>query len=422
MADFTITTRIKKVNGKFIIPENGLITVYISVMHNGITRYINTGLTTKFSDMRKGRNRLGNTEYIIRDTQVINECMILINKYSERANRIEYKDITCGELVKIIVKETSSPSFVEYANLFIGKKQNRGEDRYRKYRTSLRSYLSFVKKEDVTFEDIDSKTINRWIDTLKETKRAKEQYPSLLKTMFRTGADYYNDYDRGVLLVKNDPFRRARIPKSDVPSKRSIDKETLLKFFNYTPNETSLFGNTEIQSRESVSHDVAKLVFFLVGINTADLYHLKKNEYKNGKICYNRRKTKGTRTDSAYIEVMVPDEIKPLFEKYKGKDEFLFNFHERHTSQMGFNEAINRGLKVIAKNLELNNLTTYTFRHTWATIAQNHCDATIADVAFALNHSSNHKITELYIDIDYSPIDRLNRKVIDYVFNYLLAK
>ena len=33
----------------------------------------------------------------------------------------------------------------------------------------------------------------------------------------------------------------------------------------------------------------------------------------------------------------------------------------------------------------------YTFRHTWATIAQNDCDANIADVAFGLNHSQGYK-------------------------------
>ena len=39
------------------------------------------------------------------------------------------------------------------------------------------------------------------------------------------------------------------------------------------------------------------------------------------------------------------------------------------------------------------------------------------DVAFALNHASQHRVTERYISIDYSPIDRLNEKVVNYVLN-----
>ena len=95
----------------------------------------------------------------------------------------------------------------------------------------------------------------------------------------------------------------------------------------------------------------------------------------------------------------------------------MFTFHKRYRDHQTLNKSINQGLTRIAKGMGLPNLTTYTFRHSWATIAQNHCGASIADVAFALNHVSEHKITERYISIDYSPIDKLNEKVIDYVIN-----
>lgn len=38
--------RIKK--GEVIIPNNRLVSVYISIAHNGITRFYNTGLKTVF--------------------------------------------------------------------------------------------------------------------------------------------------------------------------------------------------------------------------------------------------------------------------------------------------------------------------------------------------------------------------------------
>ena len=57
----------------------------------------------------------------------------------------------------------------------------------------------------------------------------------------------------------------------------------------------------------------------------------------------------------------------------------------------------------------------YAFRHSWATIAQNHCGASTEMVAFCLNHSSAHKTTEGYIRKDYKPIDVLNEKVIKYL-------
>jgi hypothetical protein len=60
--------------------------------------------------------------------------------------------------------------------------------------------------------------------------------------------------------------------------------------------------------------------------------------------------------------------------------------------------------------------SVYTFRHTWGTVAQNDCKATIGEVAFAMNHSSGHKVTRGYIKIDFSPAWELNEKVIDFIF------
>ncbi len=58
---------------------------------------------------------------------------------------------------------------------------------------------------------------------------------------------------------------------------------------------------------------------------------------------------------------------------------------------------------------------TYSFRQSWATIAQNGCGASLGDIDFALNHST-YKMARVYTKIDYSPAWELNEKVIDYIF------
>ena len=58
----------------------------------------------------------------------------------------------------------------------------------------------------------------------------------------------------------------------------------------------------------------------------------------------------------------------------------------------------------------------YAFRHTWGTVAQNDCGATIDEVAFAMNHSHGRAITRGYIKLDFSPAWELNAKVIDFIF------
>ena len=60
------------------------------------------------------------------------------------------------------------------------------------------------------------------------------------------------------------------------------------------------------------------------------------------------------------------------------------------------------------------NISTNWARHTWATIARNDCRINKDDVALCLGHEdSDNKVTDVYIQYDYSIIDESNRKVLD---------
>lgn len=49
-------------------------------------------------------------------------------------------------------------------------------------------------------------------------------------------------------------------------------------------------------------------------------------------------------------------------------------------------------------------------------MAQNDCGASVAEVAFGMNHSHGHTVTRGYIKIDFTPAWELNAKVIDFIF------
>ena len=170
-----------------------------------------------------------------------------------------------------------------------------------------------------------------------------------------------------------------------------------------------------------MGQDIALLSFCLAGINTVDLFKLRKKDYKGGVIGYYRSKTSGRRKDGAYFEIEVPDIVKPLIERYHANDEssYLLWFADRYTDAKTFNTTVNQGIRLVCKAIGMTAdecYSFYTFRHTWATIAQNHCGATLDEIGFAMNHST-HRVTRGYIDIDFSPAWELNRKVIDVVFS-----
>ena len=110
-----------------------------------------------------------------------------------------------------------------------------------------------------------------------------------------------------------------------------------------------------------------------------------------------------------------------LIEKYLAEEEdpFLFRFHKRYSSSDSFNANVNSGIKIICENMGMppeERYCVYTFRHTWGTVAQNDCDATISEVGFAMNHSHGSSVTRGYIKPDFSPAWKLNSKVIDFIF------
>jgi hypothetical protein len=117
----------------------------------------------------------------------------------------------------------------------------------------------------------------------------------------------------------------------------------------------------------------------------------------------------------------VPEIVKPLFEKYKAGDhtDRLFLFGDRYTSSDSFCVKANLGIRMICKSMGLPKeqwYSVYTFRHTWATTAQNDCGASLAEVGFAMNHSQQYsRVTRGYVEIDYSPAWKLNERVIDFI-------
>ena len=168
--------------------------------------------------------------------------------------------------------------------------------------------------------------------------------------------------------------------------------------------------------------DVAKMAFCLGGMYCADLYELKKEDYYDGIIHYNRAKTKHCRKDSAYMEMRVPDIIKPLFKKYKSSHNKgrLFCFHEMYATEDSFCANVNSGIRQICQKImglsKEEDYSILTFRHTWATIAFNELGLDWQAVAFAMNHGSAHHVTQTYVKKDFSPAWELNDKVVEFIF------
>ena len=162
-----------------------------------------------------------------------------------------------------------------------------------------------------------------------------------------------------------------------------------------------------------LGRDLFMLSFYLIGINTADLYDV--DEINRNRLEYKRRKTTTRRKDKAFISILIEPEARLLIDKYADPSgERIFKFYRMYASSKGFNNAINTGLRELAELLALpDDLTSYYVRHSWATIARNLAGVSKDDVAMAMNHvDATHQVTDIYIKPDWSHIDKANEKVL----------
>lgn len=386
MATFKPAVRTKRSDNTYL--------VYIRCTHNRKIEYIKTDMYISEKKIKKGT---------INDNDVVGKCAIKIKEWNDKLNREDIDNWSVKEIIDFLTQGRDGISFSNYCQKFIEKMINEGREKSASnYQCAVKSFdLKYGKM--VTFQSITSNMIQDWINSLSNTARAKSAYPKAIKAIFEAGCLEYNDYDRNIIKIPNRPFRNVKIPKANVPAKRAIDAGILRKIFEYEPTT----------KRSELAQDVARLMIYLVGINTVDLFYLQTENVVNSKLCYNRRKTMHGRSDKAYIEVSIHPDITYLFEKYKG-EKYLFAW--KYRNEADFNKYVNIGLKKICSDLSIDPVDTYTFRHSWATIAQNKCGASTELVAFCLNHSSAHKVTEGYIQKDFSVIDKMNTKVIDYIF------
>lgn len=389
--------------------SDGFFPVYIRVTHNRKIAYIKTDKLVDAHGLSRSME--------VTDPYVTQYCMRKIVEWVDALNRQETEHWTVQEIVKHLKEGGADVSFSDYARRHHARMIDNGQERNaRNYELAYQHLERFAGTNRVTFSMLTSSFLCRWMKTLEHTHRAKEMYPVCIRQIFRAAILELNDEERGVVKIKFNPWPKIQIPSADRSEKLAIMPEECRAFFSAPLPESKMKSPLP-----ELGRDVAMMVLCLGGMNTVDIYHLRKEDYQDGIIRYRRAKTRKFRADEAYMEMRVPPIIQPLVEKYKAADDdvHLFNFSTRHTTTDSFNANVNAGIKAICKSLGIPKerwYSVYTFRHTWGTVAQNDCGASIAEVAFGMNHSSGHKVTRGYLKIDFTPAWVLNEKVIDFIF------
>ena len=142
------------------------------------------------------------------------------------------------------------------------------------------------------------------------------------------------------------------------------------------------------------------------GINIVDLLKLKFENIENGELSFYRTKTITTSKKKTKIQVIITSEMKQIIDKWgntdKSSDNFIFPFLKgRETPEdikritADVTKRINHKMAYIAKTLNMPHISTYTARHSFATVLKR-SGANIAYISESLGHN-DLKTTENYL-------------------------
>lgn len=402
--------------------DDGTYNVKIRVTHNRMKRYI---ATTKFvtkDDLTKGLK--------IKNQRIIDDLDLLVKQYRDACNEIgeRAKDMNVDQILHYLntykgSNEAFGLDIVQFGRDKVDELKKTGhEGNARTYEIMLNALIRFTERESISISEITVKFLKDfadWIDNQparskrKKGQRAVSLYLSNLRALHNMAKDEFNDENAGIINIPLSPFAKFKVPKVPTSRKRAISADLIRAIASIPYTEILQPG----VNRFNFAKDMFILSFGLIGMNTVDLFNCDRIE--DNRITYNRTKTKNRRGDRAEISIRIEPEIMPLVEKYRDKTgERVFNFYQLYKNSLIFNYAINKGLKKIGMldSIKIDDLEFYAARHSWATIATNVVKINKYTVHTALNHvDDNMRVTDIYIDKDYSLIDKANRKVLNYL-------
>lgn len=372
----------------------------IAVGHLSKTAYISTPIKLEPSCWDFKHDRVGKHP---RKKYISDEIMKLCCHYMELLEEVEKKyDINTmnAKQLRDRIVEFDNPdrikfdepnSVVNVFERFIDLKAGHTKELYKCTLRKLKGFLS-NRADDIRFEEINVEMLHRLDAYLARTAPSANARAIHMRNL-RAVFNYAIDCD----ITNNYPFRRFKI-KHEETRKRNFDVETLRAIFN-----------AEVEPWQEKYRDLFKLMFMLMGINFVDLCNLK--EIQGNRVQYVRAKTK------KIYDIKIEPEAAELIEKYRGNITLL-NYMDSYKNYRHFYNNACKGLRAIKdklndEGLNIETLTTYWARHSWATIAA-YLDIPKETIAQALGHSG-HSVTDIYIAFDRRKVDVANRRVLNYV-------
>ncbi|HNV31090.1 MAG TPA: site-specific integrase, partial [Cyclobacteriaceae bacterium] len=262
---------------------------------------------------------------------------------------------------------------------------------------SFKKFLESKGRKRLNFGDVTPDWLTEYEKWMLDEEKSSSTigiYIRSLRTIINLGI---ND---GALGREFYPFGKR---KYQIPSSRNVKKALVILDIKAIVNYKT---KTEAEAR---ARDLWVFSYLCNGANVKDIARLQYKNIDATKITFIRAKTeRTTKNNLKLIVVMLLPEIKQIIDKWGVKpakpDTYVFGFlsksdtaEEELAKVRQATKTINKYMKRIGKDLKIDTkLTTYTARHTFATVLKR-SGATTEFISESLGHK-DLRTTENYLD------------------------
>ncbi len=343
------------------------------------------GEYTQDSHLIKVRNRVQSDVTAIR--QIIGRHETTRYPYTARQVAEEFQQI-------------NSTAFLAFAERLAEAMEESGRNgTARNYRRAIASMRHFLGRDDFPIRELTAMLVEQYATFLLSrgvTRNTLSFYMRILRAV-------YNKAVAQKLTEPSEPFRDV-YTGVDQTRKRAVDERLIAQLYHL---------EMPPGSRLSLARDLFVFSYCTRGMAFVDMAFLRKQDIDGQFINYTRRKT------HQRLTIRIDTHIRDILEQYaQVGGPYVFPIIKSMVPQRAYKEYeaglnnYNRQLGILSKQIPgCSRITSYTARHSWATIARKH-DIPMAIISEGLGHTSE-QTTRIYLkSLENSVLDKANEQIL----------
>lgn len=269
------------------------------------------------------------------------------------------------------------------------------------YQQARNSLFQFLGGREISFRSLNEPLVEAYSNYLVQRGLLR----NTISFYMRIWRALYNKAVAQHLARRYHPFHHV-YTGIDHTQKRAVSERTIIRL-----KALKLPEGSDLE----FARDLFIFSYCTRGMSFVDIAYLRKSEVRSGMIRYTRKKTRQP------LLICVEGPIRQLVEKYSKRPNtspYLFPIlpgEDPKSDYTHYRAALNRHNRLLQKLSEMlpgkKPLSSYTARHSWASVARN-LQIPLSVISAGLGHTSE-RTTEIYLStLDHSIVDSANQRLL----------